>query len=232
MLALGTITSPVFHAVGGTIIAAGLYLWIAQFAARPRPSIRAARFLERRPVLASSRYSTVEHMRAGMPGYRFRLPIEVHPISAGVRGGIIGGLVMPIPGSGLWALERPRYLVSGKSPGRNGLARRWIDDERRARAISPAAPAARNLHSRHHVGGSGFDLWRAVADVAANSQATRLGRPADAVTLDGRELYRDGSCQSRAGKGVDWPWFIASQFLFGVVAAALLSADYVKLIRY
>ena len=32
-----------------------------------------------------------------MPGYRLRMPEEVHPISAGIKGGIVGGLVMPMP---------------------------------------------------------------------------------------------------------------------------------------
>jgi uncharacterized membrane protein YagU involved in acid resistance len=38
-----------------------------------------------------------------MVGYRFRLPEKVHPISAGLKGGIVGGLVMPIPALA-WAL--------------------------------------------------------------------------------------------------------------------------------
>ena len=45
-----------------------------------------------------------------MPGYRLRLPAKVHPISAGIKGGIVGGLVMPLPalvygllsGHGIW----------------------------------------------------------------------------------------------------------------------------------
>ena len=53
-----------------------------------------------------------------MPGYRLRLPMEVHPISAGVRGGLIGGMVMPIPalaygvlsGHGIWY---PVNLLAG-----------------------------------------------------------------------------------------------------------------------
>ena len=45
---------------------------------------------------------TVEQLRPGMPGYRLRLPEKVHPISAGIKGGIVGGLVMPCrPGYGL-----------------------------------------------------------------------------------------------------------------------------------
>src|SRR5581483_1811553 len=52
---------------------------------------------ESRPRAVTGMPGTVEQLRTGMPGYRMRLPENVHPISAGVKGGIIGGLVMPIP---------------------------------------------------------------------------------------------------------------------------------------
>ena len=35
----------------------------------------------------------VERMAEGKPGYRAQLPATVHPVSAGVKGGILGGLV-------------------------------------------------------------------------------------------------------------------------------------------
>src|SRR2546430_8947283 len=55
-----------------------------------------------------------------MPGYRVRLPEKVHPISAGVKGGIAGGLVIPLPaliyglvsGQGIWY---PVNLLAGRS---------------------------------------------------------------------------------------------------------------------
>src|SRR5207245_838573 len=45
----------------------------------------------------------VEQMREGRPGYRLRLPQHVHPISAGIKGGIAGDVVMPVPAL-LWGL--------------------------------------------------------------------------------------------------------------------------------
>ncbi len=49
--------------------------------------------------------------------------------------------------------------------------------------------------------------------------AAGLGRAADADALDGRQLRLMGVVDPLAEQGVDWPWFIASQFVFGVVAA-------------
>jgi hypothetical protein len=48
-----------------------------------------------RAVVASTR--TVEHLQPGGPlGHRMRLPVEIHPYSAGLWGGIVGGAVMAI----------------------------------------------------------------------------------------------------------------------------------------
>jgi hypothetical protein len=97
MLAVGTITSPVFLLVGGVIGIAGLSLWIVQL--QPGHGYFRERFVpvSQRPSMISRRPSAVEYLQSGMPGYRLRLPMEIHPISAGFRGGIVGGLVMPVP---------------------------------------------------------------------------------------------------------------------------------------
>src|SRR5207253_8966621 len=39
----------------------------------------------------------VERLAAGAPGYRAQLPTKIHPISSGVWGGVVGGVLMMIP---------------------------------------------------------------------------------------------------------------------------------------
>src|SRR5207244_4028942 len=71
-----------------------------------------------RPQSVQPELETVAHLWPGMPGYRARLPEAVHPLSAGVKGGIVGGLVMPVPallygvlsGHGIWF---PVNLLAG-----------------------------------------------------------------------------------------------------------------------
>ncbi len=46
------------------------------------------------PVKVSSH--TVVHLRAGEAGHRVRIPVEVHPYSAGIIGGCVGAVVMAI----------------------------------------------------------------------------------------------------------------------------------------
>src|SRR4030095_5366958 len=46
------------------------------------------------PVKVSAH--TVAHLRAGEAGHRVRIPVEIHPYSAGVIGGCVGAVVMAI----------------------------------------------------------------------------------------------------------------------------------------
>ena len=74
--------------------------------------------MEQRPQPITARPGAVAQLGPGMAGYRLRLPEKMHPISAGVKGGIVGGLVMPIPaliyglvsGHGIWF---PVNLLAG-----------------------------------------------------------------------------------------------------------------------
>ena len=202
------------------ILVSGLGLWVAQLLPGRGHFHEPLVEPSRRPRPVTARAGTVEHLRSGMPGYRLRMPAEVHPISAGIKGGIVGGLVMPVPaltygllsGHGLWY---PVNLLAGMVlPGVGS------DVDRRAGAISTVAAARGDRHPRRQFGGLRPDLRRAAADAAAHPPAAGVGRAADA-RCSGRPSVSDsmGLVNPLLRKGVDWPWFIASQFVFGVVAA-------------
>src|SRR5262249_10702220 len=102
MLALGVATDLSFSVVGGVLLAIGLVGWISQLLPgrghehEPLSAGRAA------PIAA--RPGRVEQLKPGVVGYRFQLPEKVHPVSAGIKGGILGGLLMPIPAF-IWAIS-------------------------------------------------------------------------------------------------------------------------------
>ncbi|HYV36753.1 MAG TPA: hypothetical protein VE988_13685, partial [Gemmataceae bacterium] len=97
LVGAGLATSIGFTLVGAVVFVFGLGSWIGQLVSvlghvqEPlvEPSLR--------PGQTVAAPGTVEPMRPGTAGYRFNLPEKVHPISSGVKGGLIGGLVMAIP---------------------------------------------------------------------------------------------------------------------------------------
>src|SRR5262245_58610401 len=110
LAAMGLATSLAFLFVGIVVFVAGLGMWISQLLPgrghwrepRVEPS--------QRPQPVTPAVGEGKRLRIGTPGYRLRLPVTVHPISAGVKGGLVGGLVMPLPalmygllsGHGIW----------------------------------------------------------------------------------------------------------------------------------
>jgi hypothetical protein len=128
LLGAGIVFGVALAIVGALILAVGLGIWIGQLLpgqghVREPQALPVDRAQPPAPVLGA-----VEQLRAGMPGYRLRLPVAVHPTSAGVKGGVLGGLVMPIPallwgafsGHGLWY---PVNLLAGMAlPGLNDMS--------------------------------------------------------------------------------------------------------------
>src|SRR5580704_19421232 len=97
LLAAGVVFGAAFFVAGGVVFVGGLGLWIASLLPG-RGHIHEALVDEgSRPRGVVGVTGTVGQIGPGRPGYRLQLPEKVHPISAGVRGGIHGGLVMPIP---------------------------------------------------------------------------------------------------------------------------------------
>jgi hypothetical protein len=103
LLAAGIALGLTFSAAGVVVILAALGMWVGQLLPGRghvhEPLVEPAR----RPHLGPGAPGRVEQLRPGVPGYRFRLPEAVHPVSAGIKGGLFGGLVMPIPAV-LWGL--------------------------------------------------------------------------------------------------------------------------------
>jgi hypothetical protein len=222
LLAAGVILGPGFLIIGGVILLAGLAIWITQLLpgrGHFHEELVGEAQAEHRPIGAPGR---VERLREGLPGYRLRLPQDVHPISAGIKGGIVGGIVMPVPallwgvlsGQGFWY---PVNLLAGMVLPSVGD----MDAAELGRFHLPLLVAAVIIHIVLSVvigliygvllptlpsvprpiawGG----LLMPVLWTAANYLAMRVGNPA----LPGE---------------ISWPWFIVSQFVYGVTMSAVV----------
>jgi hypothetical protein len=219
LLAVGLVANVAMIIVGVVVLVCGLGIWIYDMLPghghmhEPlvAPELRAP------PILATP--GLVEQLERGKPGYRLRMPEHVHPISAGVRGGLIGGLVMPVPalaygvlsGHGIWY---PVNLLSGMLlPGVGHLSVLELEQFRPLLLILAGAIHAMTcLVLGLAYGVLMPTLPRIHRPVAWGALLMPLLWTAASYLLMGRinPVLRDH---------IDWPWYIASQFIFGLVAA-------------
>ncbi len=222
LAAAGVATNFAFLAVGGVLFVIALGMWIGQLLSGRghihEPLVESSL----RPVAVAPRPEGVERLRQGMPGYRLRLPVEVHPVSAGVKGGVIGGLVMPLPamlyglvsGHGIWMALN--LLAGMVLPGIGELT----DDE-----LGHFNLTLSIIGIAIHVTVSlVFGLLYGVLLPTLPSVAKPVAWGALLMPLlwTATSFVLISNVNPVVRERIDWPWFIASQFVFGVVAAAVV----------
>jgi hypothetical protein len=208
--------------VGGVILFVfGLAGWIAQLL--PGRGHMHEELVEpaRRPQAPVGAVGTVSQLGTGMPGYRLRLPIDMHPVSAGIWGGIAGGVAMAVPaliygvvsGHGIWY---PINLLAGMvlPLSQDKLAHlEQFDFGLFALAVVIHVVMCLVIGLIYGV------LMPTLPEIPRPMAWGGLLMPLlwTAVSFSTMSIVNRVMAQ-----GVNWPWFIASQFLFGVVAAAVV----------
>ena len=176
--------------------------------ARPRPLPRAVGGAGSACNRVRGATGMVERMAEGKPGYRVQLPEMVHPISAGVKGGLLGGLVMPIPaliysvltGHGIWY---PVNLLAGMAlPGMQNLSLAELE-----RFHFPVSDRG-GIHPRGNVARGRSALWRATADAPAHSKRMAWGGLLMPVLWTGISFAAISIMNPDFYRRLDWPSFI------------------------
>jgi hypothetical protein len=223
LLGAGLASSLALSVVGGFLFVFGLGGWVGQLLPgrghRHDPLVSPLL----RPQSVAERPGTVDQLRSGMAGYRFRLPQKVHPISSGIKGGIFGGLVMPIPalaygffsGHGIWF---PGNLLAGMVvPGISGATESQLEQFQWGSLI-----LAILIHTTFSVT---FGLFFGVVS------PTLPPLPGGPVIAGGvlMPLLWTGLCYGFMGiidplleQHVNWLWFITSQVVYGLVMSIVV----------
>jgi hypothetical protein len=220
LLAAGIPLGTGFLAAGAVVVVAGLSIWIAQLLPGQGHAHEPLTGPAPRPVTGVP--GRVEHMEEGMPGYRLRLPQDVRPVTAGIKGGIAGGLAMPVPALlwGVFSGHGPWYpvnLLAGMVLP--GLGRMDVSELKQFNAtllvvalvihvvmslvigliFGVLLPTLPTVPRPIAWGGLLMPIvWTAVSYVTMH-----VANPA----LPGR---------------VSWPWFILSQFVYGITMPAVV----------
>lgn len=172
-----------------------------------------------RPVARVS--SKVEHLRLGEAGHRVRLPLEVQPVSAGVKGGLVGGVAMAV------------VAVAYGLVGQGSL---WYPINVMAALAMPSLAEA-SLAELRAFNGSALTLG--IAAHGITSILVGMFYAAILPMLPRRHTLWGGLIAPLLWTGflwallglrnpalaarVDWSWFVVSQVAFGLVAGFIVA---------
>ena len=214
----GLVTSVVVSVVGVVMFVAGLVGWFREvLPVEHREPVTVTPAVPAGPPVPVP----VRHLEPGVGGHRARLPVAIYPYSAGLRGGIAGGIAMAVLAIayGVVAYGSPWYAI-------NILAASVLTDLASADTARLATFNALAFGVACVIPGVGSILIGLLSGVMlpmlprrpvlfATVVAPLLWTGLIWATLD----VLDPLLNAR----IDWRWFIASQIAFGIAAGAVVA---------
>ena len=216
----GLVTHAAVSVVGLVVLAVGATGWC-----RDVMPVERHEHIELRVVGAWESIPTsglaVEHLTAGAAGHRVRIPAEIHPYSAGLKGGLVGGVAMAITAIayGLIAQRSVWYVVNLLAAGVvPSLASAGLDHLRAFSAVGLAVGCVMHAALSALVGllyavllpmfPRRAGLWSGLATPIVWSGLVRASLDVVNPTLNGR---------------IDWTWFVMSQIAFGLACGFVVA---------
>jgi len=176
---------------------------------------------EQRAAPVQTQFHTVARLHLGEGGHRVRIPAEIHPYSAGIKGGIVGGIAMAIVAVayGIIAYGSPWYPI-------NLLA-------------AAAFPVSSDISLEALTAFHAFALVIALISHAVISLLVGLLYAAMLPMLPRHPAFWGGLMTPLMWTGliwafldlinptlnqhIDWRWFIASQVAFGMIGGFVIA---------
>jgi hypothetical protein len=222
LLAAGVALGPAFLVVGAAVVVAALTIWIVHLLPGQGHVHEPLTETERRPSAITGAPGGVEHLRPGMAGYRLRLPQDVHPVSAGIKGGIVGGAVMPLPallwgllsGHGLWY---PVNLLAGMVLP--GVGQMTVPELEQFHASLLLTALVIHVVMSLVIGLVYGVLLPTLPSVPGPIAWGGLLMP---ILWTGAIYAAMRVVNPAVPALVNWPWFILSQFVFGITMPAVV----------
>jgi hypothetical protein len=213
LVVAGMVTHLAVSLVGFVLFARGSFGWwcavlpVEQHVAMGRPA-----FDPWRSVHRSNR--VVEHLRAGTGGHRVRIPAEIHPYTAGLKGGLVGAAAMALVATG-YGVVAQRSL--------------WYAVNLLAAGVVPSLAGADLEHLRMFSGTGlivGFVMHVALSTLVGLMYAValpmfprRAGLWSGLITpivWSGVVLASLDVVNPTLNSRINWTWFVASQVAFGL----------------
>ena len=218
LILAGLITHPLVSAFGAVILVMGLVGWFR--AVLPQEAHEAVPVeLEAGASLKPGR--EVMHLQVGEQGHRARLPLEVYPYSAGIRGGLVGGAGMALLAVlyGLIGHKSIWYPINLLAAG--GSATLSAMSYQQLLAFSGTGLV---LASIIHVAASVLvGLLYSVLLPIFPRRPILVGGIIAPLLWSGLLYTAQDVINPALNARIDWPWFMAFQFVFGVVAGLVVA---------
>jgi hypothetical protein len=223
VLGAGVVFGTLFLIVGAVLLVAALRIWIAELLPGRGHTHEPLAEPTLRPQPVTGTPGGVEHLQPGMPGYRLRLPQTVHPTSAGVKGGLVGALVMPVPAL-LWGL-----FISGHGP--------WYPVNLLAGMVLPGV-GRMSVPELEQFDGTlllvalvihivlslviGLVYGVLLPTLPTVPRAIAWGGLLMPIVWTGVSYVAMQIVNPALPEKVSWPWFILSQFVYGITMPAVV----------
>ena len=214
----GLLTHVMVSTLGAVILCMGLVGWFHQVLPR---EVHESVVPEKEAFVSPAAIRKVRHLQIGELGHRARLPLEIYPYSAGVRGGLVGGAAMAVLAVlygviGHGSIWYPVNLLAAA-----GSAQIAAMDYNQLRAFNGTGLM---LAMIIHVAGSALvGLLYGVALPMFPRRPILLGGILAPLFWSGILYAELGIINPTLQARIDWVWFMASQFAFGLVAGFVVA---------
>ena len=217
----GLVTSGLVTCVGFVTAIVAVVGWWRETLPEPREERIALRPPAQRAHAVVPVPGAVEHLKVGEAGHRVRIPVDIHRYSAGIRGGLVGAAAMAVVAVayGLIAYASPWVPI-------NLLAAMVIPSLAHAdpAELSRFLPAAFGLAAVIHLGISilvGL-IYAAILPMFPR-RPVLVGGLVFPLLWSAVVWSSLGILNPALNERIDWVWFVASQFAFGLAAGFVIS---------
>lgn len=219
-MASGLLFQLTFSLVGLALMIFGLVRWFGVLIAGEGYIVEELVPIEKRVPAIEPVKKAVLTLEPGMSGHRMRVPEKLHPYSAGMKGGLAGGIAMAAvaiayglyTGRGIW--YPVNMLAAMVIPG---FDVKTIPQMEAFSGLGLTIGLAIHLFSSVSVG-----LIYAMLLPMLPRNPILVGGVVTPLIWTGLLHGSMGVLNPVMSTLVDWPWFIASQIAFGVVTGAVI----------
>lgn len=217
----GLVTHPLVSWVGGLAAFVGAIGWWRDVLPHEKELPAALQPEAERAKAILPRPQAVEHLVAGQGTHRLRLPVEVRPLSAGLRGGIAGAVAMAVVACSYGLLSQgsawfPINLLAGSVLP--GVEHKTVLELARFDATALALATPMHLSISLLMG----LVYAALLPMLPGRPLVWGGIVAP-LAWTGVTWSALGILNPALEQNVSWPWFIASQVAFGLAAGYVIA---------